>query len=52
MMLVSVLQVVAGIKCGLSLQQQMESFMQAARECRQSGVAGRLRAVLKAQLNR
>jgi hypothetical protein len=45
-------QVVASIKSGLSLQQQMNSFLEAAADCRQGGVAGRLRAVLKAQLQR
>ncbi|KAF6259348.1 hypothetical protein COO60DRAFT_1016014 [Scenedesmus sp. NREL 46B-D3] len=44
--------VVASIKAGLSLQQQMDSFLEAAADCRQGGVAGRLRAVLKAQLQR
>jgi hypothetical protein len=43
-------QVVSGIKVGLSLQQQMDSFMQAAAACRQGGVNGRLRKILKTQL--
>jgi hypothetical protein len=45
-------QVVSGIKAGLSLQQQMDSFMEAAAACRQGGVNGRLRKVLKEQLHR
>eukprot|EP00882_Tetradesmus_deserticola_P023259 GHRQ01025307.1.p1 GENE.GHRQ01025307.1~~GHRQ01025307.1.p1 ORF type:complete len:185 (+),score=68.33 GHRQ01025307.1:400-954(+) len=44
--------VVASIKSGLSLQQQMDSFLAAAADCRHGGVAGRLRAVLKVQLQR
>eukprot|EP00879_Flechtneria_rotunda_P017169 GHRR01017981.1.p1 GENE.GHRR01017981.1~~GHRR01017981.1.p1 ORF type:complete len:180 (+),score=51.69 GHRR01017981.1:264-803(+) len=44
--------VVASIKAGLTLQQQMGSFLEAAHNCRQRGVMGRLRAVLKAQLQK
>lgn len=44
------MQVVGGIKSGLTLQQQMDSFMEAAHACREGGVNGRLRSVLKAQL--
>lgn len=44
------LQVVGGIKSGLTLQQQMDSFLEAAHSCREGGVNGRLRSVLKAQL--
>ena len=46
------LQVVGGIKSGLTLQQQMDSFLEAAQACREGGVNGRLRQVLKAQLQR
>jgi hypothetical protein len=45
-------QVVSGIKSGLSLQQQLDSFMEVAQACRQDGVNGRLRKVLKAQLHK
>lgn len=43
-------QVASGIKAGLSLQQQMDSFLEAAAACREGGVNGRLRKVLKTQL--
>jgi NAD(P)H-dependent FMN reductase len=48
----NLLQVVGGIKSGLTLQQQMNSFLEAAHACREGGVSGRLRQVLKAQLQR
>jgi hypothetical protein len=44
--------VVAGIKTGLTLQQQMDGFLEVAANCRQHGVRLRLRRVLKAQLKR
>jgi hypothetical protein len=48
----NLLQVIGGIKSGLTLQQQMDSFLEAAHACREGGVNGRLRQVLKAQLQR
>lgn len=45
-------QVVGGIKAGLSLQQQVDSFLDAAAACRQGGVNGRLRKVLKDTLHK
>jgi len=44
--------VVASIKSGLTIQQQLDSFWAAAENCRQQGVFGRLRSVLKAQLQK
>eukprot|EP00775_Hariotina_reticulata_P005459 gene5459-5693_t len=44
--------VVASIKSGLTIQQQLDSFWEAAHNCRQQGVIGRLRSVLKAQLQK
>lgn len=41
---------VGGIKAGLSLQQQMDSFLEVAHAAREGGVQGRLRHLLKAQL--
>lgn len=44
-------QVVGAIKSGLSLQQQMDSCVAAAHNCKEHGINSRLRKVLKAQLN-
>lgn len=42
--------VVGGIKAGISLQQQMDSFLEVAHAAKEGGVQGRLRQLLKAQL--
>lgn len=50
--LIAWLQVVGSIKAGLTVQQQFESFLEAGHDCRNHGVNGRLRRVLKAQLQK
>jgi hypothetical protein len=44
--------VVASVKVGLTLEKQMESFLEVAADCRKLGVKARLRSALKAQLIR
>lgn len=46
------LQVAASIKAGLTLQQQMQCFFDVGNDCRRNGVNGRLRRVLKSQLQK
>jgi hypothetical protein len=45
-------QIVSALKAGLTLQEQMDSFLEVAADCRTHGVKGRLRRLLKHQLHK